>query len=119
MFVDLKHFETLVAGMTFYVCTQENAYFKFGHFYTLPEYWGHDRTGAKFFKTMKGVGQVPLYRDDLFSAIFMQDIKKGIERAIILSGKDDLKLPITRYAFGLDIEMGSAVEDYLERRGEQ
>ncbi len=119
VFVNLKHFEVLVASMTFYVCTKENAYFKFGHFYTVHEYYGHDRTGAEFFKTMKGVGQAPLFRNDVFSTIFMQDIKTGIERSIILSGKDEMELPITRYSFGLDIKMGSAVEGYLERRGNE
>lgn len=119
VFVSLKHFEILVASMTFFICTEENDYFKLGCFYTVHEYYQHDRTGAKFVKTLKGVARVPLYRNDVFSTIFMENIKEGIGRSIVLSGSDSMTLPITRYAFGLDINMGSAIDGYLDRRGQE
>lgn len=117
VYVNIKHFEVLVAGMTFRVCTKGNSYFKTGLFYTVGEYWGHDRTGAEFFTLLKGVGDVPLYRNDVYSTIFMEDIKKGIGRSIIVSGQDEMKLPITRYSFGLNLGIGSCVPGYVESRG--
>ena len=117
VFVSSKHFEILVAGMTFNVCTKGNEYFKVGRFYTLQEYHSHDRTGCKFIKTIKGIGDVPLYRNDLFSTMFMEEIRKGLSRSILISGQDEMKLPITRYSFGLPLQAGSSVEGYVEGRG--
>lgn len=116
-YVDLKHFETLVSGMVFYVCTKGNEHFKAGHYYMNSEYYAYDSSDCEFFTTMKGLHDVPLFRDDVFSTMFMENMGKGISRAILLSGKDDLKLPIVRYSFGLPLEMGSAVPGYLENRG--
>lgn len=115
--VNSKHFEIVVAGMTFRLCRKGNDYFKVGRFYTLNEYWAHNHDGCEFETVLKGLEDVPLYRNDLYSTIFMEDIKKGIDRAIITSGQDEMKLPITRYSFGLSTGMGSCVPGYVESRG--
>lgn len=117
VYVSLKHFEVLVTMMTFYVCIKGNEYFKTGLFYTTLEYYGHDRSGCEFTSTIIGSKKVPLYRKDVFSTIFMENIKKGIDRSIILSGEDEMKLPITRYSFGLKLEGGSSENGYIENRG--
>lgn len=117
VYVSLKHFEVLVASMTFYVCMKGNDYFKIGSYYTIQEYRNNDKKGCKFRKTIKGIGDVPLYRTDLFSTIFMEDIAKGIRRSIITSGYDTLTNPLIRTAFGLNLGIGSDIEGYLEKRG--
>ena len=49
--------------------------------------------------------------------MFLENVEKGIERSILVSGYDEMKNPITRYSFGLDIGMGSMVEGYIDGRG--
>lgn len=117
VFVNLKHFEVLVASMSFYVCTKCNDYFKVGTYYTVQEYRNHDTTGCEFFITIKGIKEVPTYRDDLFSTIFMENIHKGISRSIITSGYDSLTNPLVRTTFGLDLGVGSDIEGFMRRRG--
>ena len=117
-YVDLKHFETIVAGMTFMLCTKGNGLFHTGNFYTLQEYYnGESREGAKFEPTLIGVDEVPLYRTDVFSTMFMEEVASGIRRSILLSGYDSLTNPIVRMAFGLKLNMGSTVPGYIEGRG--
>lgn len=117
VYVNLKHFEVLVASMTFYLCVKGNSYFKVGSYYTVQEYRNNKKQGCKFKKTLKGISDVPLYRTDLFSTIFMEDIAKGIQRSIITSGYDTLTNPLIRTAFGLNLGIGSDIEGYLEKRG--
>ena len=117
VFVNLKHFEVLVASMTFYVCTKGNDYFKVGTYYTVQEYRCHDTTGCKFFVTLKGIKEVPSYRSDLFSTIFMENIHKGITRSIVTSGYDSLTNPLVRTTFGLDLGVGSDVDGFVRMRG--
>lgn len=116
-FVSLKYFELLVACMTFKLCKKGNDYFKSGIYYMLQEYYAHDTKGCEFIDTMKGIADVPLYRNDVFSTMFMEDIRAGISRSIITSGVDEMKLPIIRYSFGLGANLGSAVPGYVESRG--
>lgn len=116
VFVNPKHFEIQLAGMSFKVCIKGNDYFHTGVLYSLVEYWGHDRTGCIFYDDIKSVQRVPLYRNDVYSTIFMENQKTGIGRSIILSGQDEMKQPITRYSFGLDIGMGSCYPDYVKER---
>lgn len=115
--VNLKHFEVLVAGMTMQLCLKGNGYFRTGCYYTLPEYYKGDKTGCEFYKTIKGVKEVPLFRTDFFSNIFLENITKGISRGIIMSGYDSLTYPMTRTAFGLTSGIGSDVPGYVEKRG--
>ena len=82
----------------------------------MQEFYGHDSTDCVFIDTIRGIKKVPLFRNDVFSTVFMEDIQQGIARSIITSGKDDLKLPIIRYSFGLPLQFGSAVPGYVERR---
>lgn len=116
-FVSIQHFEVLVAQMSFKICVRGNNYFKPGLFYTLQEYYAHDHEDCVFHDTLKGIKSVPLYRNDLFSTMFLEDLQKGISRSIIVSGRDEMKLPIVRYSFGLPLQFGSAVPGYMERRG--
>ena len=115
-FVSFKHFEVLVSQMSFKICIRGNDYFKPGIYYTMQEFYSHDSTDCVFIDTIRGIKKVPLLRNDVFSTVFMEDIQQGIARSIITSGKDDLKLPIIRYSFGLPLQFGSAVPGYVERR---
>lgn len=114
--VNFKHFEVLISSMVFHVCTVGNEHFKSCHYYTNREYYNADRDGAEFFETIKGLKDTPRFREDVFSTMFLEDIKKGIHRSIVISGKDDLKYPIIRYAFGLSLGMGSDIPTYWEER---
>ena len=114
--VNFKHFEVLISSMVFHVCTVGNEHFKACHYYTNREYYNADRDGAEFFETIKGLKDTPRFREDVFSTMFLEDIKKGIHRSIVISGKDDLKYPIIRYAFGLSLGMGSDIPTYWEER---
>ena len=116
-FVSFQYFEILVSQMSFKLCIKGNSYFKSGCFYTLQEYYDHDHDDCIFEDTIKGIADVPLYRQDVFSTMFMEDLRRGVGRSIILSGKDEMKLPIVRYSFGLKLQFGSAVPGYLEKRG--
>lgn len=114
--VNLKHFEVLVSGMIMYVCLRGNEHFKTGHYYNNIEYWSNDRTGCEFTRRLMNIKDVPIFRDDVFSGIAYERIAESAERSIISSGKDDLKLPIVRYMFGLKENFGSAVPGYLDKR---
>ena len=116
-FVNSKHFETLVASLMFYLCLKGNEYFKTGCYYTVMEYWRHDRTGCEFEKTIKGTKDAPLYRNDVFATLMFENLKKGISRSLIMSGKDSMTLPIVRTAFGLRAGLGSDINPkYTEER---
>lgn len=116
VFVSLKHFEVLVASMTFYICLKGNKQFKTGNYYTIQEYYRYDRSECEFAKTIKGIGEVATYRTDVLSTIFMENIVKGITRSIITSGYDTLTNPLIRTSFGLDLGIGSDVTGYIEGR---
>lgn len=119
--VNFKHFEVLISSMSFYVCTRGNDDYKAAHFYTANEYYDEtkDKSGAEFLMTMKGLKDTPRFREDVFSTMFLEDIKRGIHRSIIVSGKDSMKLPIVRYAFGLNIGIGTAIPAYMEERAKR
>ncbi|MBQ2885850.1 MAG: hypothetical protein IJE43_19165 [Alphaproteobacteria bacterium] len=116
-FVSFKHFEVLVSQMSFKLCIRGNDYFKPGVYYMMQEYYSHDSEDCYFVDTIKGIAKVPHYRKDVFSTIFLEDIQTGLGRSLVLSGEDEMKLPITRYSFGLRLQFGSAVPGYLEKRG--
>lgn len=113
VYVSIKHFEVVVASMIFYVCRIGNDYFRPGCFYTVQEYWSHDTSKCEFAKTLVGTNRVPLKRTDLFSTIFLERVQEGISRSILLSGKDEMKIPYVRATFGLHLGIGSDVDGFL------
>ena len=115
--VNIKHFEVVVAGMTSLVCVGGNDYFKTGSFYTMEEYNSHDNSNCVFFKTLKGIKEVPKYRNDFFSTIFMENIGDGVKRSILLNPKDEVKDPIVRISFGRFYGQGSDYDDYMDEKG--
>lgn len=116
--VNIKHFEVVVAGMTYLVCVASNDYFKTGSFYTMEEANAHDTDGAAFFKTLKGIKEVPKYKNDFFSTIFMENIGESVRRSIVLNPHDEMKNPIVRMSFGMFYGLGSDVDSYITERGQ-
>lgn len=116
--VNIKHFEVVVAGMTFLVCMAGNDYFKTGHFYTTREYRDHNNEDCIFFKTLKGIKEAPKYKNDFFSTILMEDMTESVRRSIVLNPADEMKDPIVRLAFGLSYGIGSDIGNYLTERGQ-
>lgn len=117
IYVDLKHFEVLVASMTMYQCIKSNNYFKTGLYYTLQQYWSHDRNGSLFAKRLKSVKGTTFDRSDMLSGVFLESVANNIDTGIITSGQDELNDPETRIALGLKLNIGSAVEGYKDKRG--
>lgn len=114
--VNLKHFEVLISGMVMYVCTKGNDYFKTGHYYSNIEYNNHNREGCKFYKRLLGLKSVPLLRDDVFAGLEFENIGEGLIRSLHYSGKDEMKLPLVRYMFGLKENFGSVYPNYISER---
>lgn len=115
--VSLKHFEVMVASMQFYVCTKGNAHFHVGNHYTIQEYHGNDKTDAQFYLTIKGIKEVPHYRNDVFTSMMLEDIGKSIRRSIVVSGKDSMTNPLVRTSFGLSMGVGTDVPGYIREEG--
>ena len=111
-FVDIRHFEVLVAGMLFYICVKGNDYFKPGHYYSLHEYRVKDTKDCKFVKVIRGLKQVPKVRDDFLSAIYFEDIGRTLTRSVYVSNEDSLKDPFVRATFGMPLGIGSDVVGY-------
>lgn len=99
-----------------YVCTKGNDYFKTGHYYSNIEYNNHNREGCKFYKRLLGLKSVPLLRDDVFAGLEFENIGEGLIRSLHYSGKDEMKLPLVRYMFGLKEKFGSAYPKYISER---
>lgn len=114
--VNLKHFEVLTSGMLMYVCIKGNDYFKTGHYYSMSEYYEHNHSDCRFYKRLLGLKSIPLFRDDVFAGIEYENIGEGLTRSIHYSGRDEMKLPLVRYMFGLKENFGSAVPGYIEKR---
>lgn len=115
--VNVKHFETLVAGMTYYICLKGNEYFRPGGQYMLTEYRMQNTKGCQFAKTLHGTKRGPLYREDALSGMFMENVRDVAKRAVLRKGGDELSDPLVRIALGLDVGIGSDVPGYLQRRG--
>lgn len=115
--VNLKHFEVLVSGMTFYICLKGNEHFRTGCEYTCGQYHTAKKEDCCFEKVLHGVKEVPLRKTDVFSTMFMERIVEGIGKSIITSGYDSLTNPIVRTAFGLSLGMGSDKADYINQKG--
>lgn len=115
--VNFKHFETLVAGMTYYICMEGNESFRAGGQYMLTEYRTKDTTGCRFEKTLHGTKRGAMYREDTFSGMFMEQVREVTRRTVLRKGRDDLTDPLVRIAFGLGLGMGSDVPGYVENRG--
>lgn len=116
--VNIKHFETVVAGETYYICEKGNDYYRTGCFYTKEDFNRHDNTGAIFQRTLKGIKEVPKYKTDFFSTIFMENIGESIRRSIIMNPEDEMKDPIVRISFGMFSGIGSDVDNYVNERGQ-
>lgn len=120
-FVDLKHFEVLVAGATAYRCLKSGGYFKVGLDYTKMQYERHiaepDAKDSKFVKVLHKVHEVPFKKKDIMSNVLLEDIRGGLSEGIVLSGYDELEEPETRIALGLKIKEGSSVPGFIETRG--
>jgi len=115
--VNMKHFESLVAGMTYFICYKGNSYFREGGQYTIVEYRLQNTEGCVFAKTLHGTKQSPSFREDAISAVLMENVRKVMSRSVLRKGGDSMVDPFVRIALGLNLGMGSDVEGYMENRG--
>lgn len=117
IYVNLKHFEVIVASMVFYICYRGNEHFKPGLHYTLQEYRSYDRSGCEFKATLHGIKKAVFERSDVLPTLFMEQVAHNMSEGIIVSGGDKLTSPVVRAALGLSLGMGTDVKEYWERRG--
>jgi DNA-directed RNA polymerase subunit beta' len=116
-FVNFKHFETLATGMFYHVCLKGNNHFGTGKYYTLQEYYANDHSGAEFTTTIEGIGSTVHMRNDLLSSVFFEDMRTGLVRSMVVSGRDSLTNPLVRTTLGLRLGIGSDVPNYVDLRG--
>jgi DNA-directed RNA polymerase subunit beta' len=114
--VSFKHFESIVAAMSmsYLVTDTENRFgytslhtgqetnYKAGTYLTWPETM-HDIPGAPVARTLMGLKTLPKYKNDFFESLLMENMDSYIPRAILMNPNDSMHNPITRAAFGLDI----------------
>ncbi len=122
--VNFKHFETIVSSMS--VCyllteaghtyeykslyTGEETNYKAGSVLTWPEA-NFDLSGsAVYMRTLLGLKTLPKYKNDFFESLLMESMDSYIPRAILMNPNDSMTNPITRAAFGLNIGIGSDLQ---------
>ncbi len=117
VFVNIKHFEILIAGMTLYLCYKSNGSFRTGNYYSIKEYMEGDKEDALFYKVIRGIKQVPKVKNDFLTSIYSEDLGSVIQRNIVTSGYDSLTDPFVRVTLGLKPELGTYYPDYINSRG--
>lgn len=118
VFVNFKHFEVLINGMTLKICTKGNgSYFKTGNYYSLKEYMINDHAGCEFITVLRGLKQTPKVRNNFFTSIFLEDVNRTVTRNIAVSGIDDLSDPFVRISLGLKAGIGTSEPSYADLRG--
>lgn len=117
VFVNFKHFELLVSGMTYFLCTRGNDIFKTGNYYSLKEHTINDTAGCEFTKVLRGLKQAVKVRNDFLSSLYLEDVNRTVTRNIITSGVDELKDPFVRITLGLTAGIGTEDPSYIEMRG--
>lgn len=118
VFVNFKHFEVLINGMTLKICTKGNgSYFKTGNYYSLKEYMINDHTDCEFITVLRGLKQTPKVRNNFFTSIFLEDVNRTVTRNIAVSGVDDLSDPFVRISLGLKAGIGTSEPSYADLRG--
>lgn len=117
VYVNFKHFEVLINGMTLYLCTKGNNNFKVGNYYSIKEYTYHNREGCEFIKVLRGLKQVPKVRKDFLTSIYLEDVNRTVVRNIITSGEDSLSDPFVRISLGLRSGIGTDEPGYIDMRG--
>lgn len=116
--ISMKHFEVVVAGMTYYVCLKgDGGYYKTGCYYKQSDLYNHPAQDVPFIKTLKGIKEVPKFNRDFIASMSMEDIGSCVRRGIILNPEDSMTDPIVRMSFGMNYGLGSDVGDYLYERG--
>lgn len=116
--VNFKHFEVLVNGMTFYLCSKGNgSTFKTGKYYSIKEYMNNDHSGCEFIKVLRGLKQTPKIRNNFLTSIFLEDVNRTVTRNIAVSGIDDLSDPFVRISLGLKAGVGTSEPSYADLRG--
>lgn len=117
--VNFKHFEVITSAMTIYYAHKDlklknGNTIRAGSTFTkqlanqLVNY--EDNIGF-ISKTLVGVKMLPKYKNDLLESILMENMDNYIPRAMFLSQYDSMTNPITRAAFGLNIGIGTDVEN--------
>lgn len=117
IFVNFKHFEVLINGMTLKLCTKGNEYFKVGNYYSIKEYTNGYNKDCKFIEVVRGLKQIPKIRNDFLTSMFLEDVSRTVKRNIIVSGKDSLQDPFVRISLGLNSGIGTDEPSYIDMRG--
>lgn len=122
--VNFKHFETIVSSMS--VCylltesshsygyeslhTGESTNYKAGSVLTWPEACFDLNGATAYVRTLLGLKTLPKYKNDFFESLLMESMDSYIPRAILMNPNDSMNNPITRAAFGLNIGIGSDLQ---------
>lgn len=100
--VNLIHFECIAFNMTCCVVNYETEKYKVGDIVSLSEL-KEDTTGQLSMPALVGVKYLPKFRRDFLESIAMESATMYVPRAILNGGVDEMKNPILRTAFGLNI----------------
>lgn len=123
--VAFQHFDTIVSSMTSaYLLADakpsyddkpipygEDSSFRVGSVLSRQEYYyGTDGTAPALW-TLIGTKTLPKFRSDFFESLLMENMDSYVPRAILMNQSDSMSNPITRAAFGLNIGIGSDLEN--------
>lgn len=100
--VNLIHFECIAFNMTCCVVNYETDKYKVGDIVSLSEL-KEDSSGQLSMPALVGVKYLPKFRRDFLESIAMESATMYVPRAILNGGVDEMKNPILRTAFGLNI----------------
>ena len=114
VFVNIKHFEAVVSGLSLYICTRGNGEYKSGCCYTVRQKAACKDKNVKFTLNVYNVLGSVLNRSNIFESSFLERFDESIPKHIIFGGMDELVNPLTRIALGIPSRVGSDVPGYLK-----
>ena len=115
--INIKHFEVLVASMTLHLVTRtDRPDLKIGEFYTSKELLSGRVDATKYTTVLKGTKSVPLLKQNAMSNILMEDIVKGISRAVLMGHVEKFDGSLPAIALGLKPKLGTYFPNFVNER---
>lgn len=104
--VNIKHFETLVASMIYYVCVRTVGNFKSSKAYSLIEYRKNviDEAIPYLKKTLYSVKEVPEMSNDVLRGVMFEQQVRAISSHILKNDEDSLEDVYVRASLGLSLD---------------
>lgn len=113
--LNAKHFEVIVASMLGFILVKSAGPYQTGECLSTIEFNDVSSRYPLFGKwTLLGLKELPKMRTDFFESLMMENMKTFVRRSAIMHPVDSMINPKTRLSFGLNINVGSDYQDYLE-----